>query len=429
MRLFSSEELQIADSFFIRTEPLQPKKIDFNNPYFTQPKTANKEHILNVCEELRGITAEHLYVHVPFCPTHCLYCHYPTITNQHSPENQTKFIQQVESEWEQYQNIGVEFSGLKTIHIGGGTPNCLSSENLDYLTNRLNTTFAPTVEFAVELYPSPDDLTEEKFEILAKNGVNRVSIGIQTFNYAVNERNRRIKQKPEDLIRAIKLAKQFFNNVSIDLLYGQKDQTLDVLESDCEIALDLELNSVYLYQTRELIGKKLLELQKALNIFLSFFATRGYEIVSFDQVIKKRNSDGFCAHRSGRSLSENLLAVGPGAVSEMGEFIFKTVDPIQYAIKPRIDYQSVVKRSDRTRKLEYLNRALRHYNIPGINGALLTDYRNRFGDISPLNEFHNEITSLKENKLILIDEDRIEITDLGMLFTQSINNYLLGHYK
>ena len=101
------------------------------------------------------------------------------------------------------------------------------------------------------------------------------------------------------------------------------------MEQDFEIVLELEINSIYLYQTRELIGKRLIELQKALNKFLNYFSTRGYEIVSFDQVIKKRNTDGFCAHRSGRSLSENLLGIGPGSVSEMGEYIFKIVPSTQ----------------------------------------------------------------------------------------------------
>ncbi|MDH5546987.1 MAG: radical SAM protein [Gammaproteobacteria bacterium] len=429
MEIFSDRVLEEVNTFFDKATPINPQQIDFKNPYFTQPKHAVKEQLSDPKSLLAGLSADHLYVHVPFCATHCLYCHYPTLTNAHSPENQLTFLENIEKEWNEYQEIGVDFSKVKTVHIGGGTPNCLDPDNLERLTKNLSEIFKPSIEYAAELYPSPYDLTEEKFQILANNGVDRVSIGIQTFNYAINERNRRINQKPEDLFRILKLAKQYFNNVSIDLLYGQKEQTLDDLSKDFEITRELEINSVYLYQTRELIGKRLIELQKALNMFLKYFSSHGYEIVSFDQVIKKRNNDGFCAHRSGRSLSENLLGIGPGSVSEMGEYIFKTVSPEVYANQPGIDLDSVVKRSERTQKLEYLNRAFRHFNTPGINGMLFEDYRKRFGIDSPVDDFPEEIEFLKNNKLIAIDNSQIEITNLGMLFTQPINNYLLGHYK
>jgi coproporphyrinogen III oxidase-like Fe-S oxidoreductase len=409
--------------------PLSPKQIDFKNPYFTQPKDAERDGEVNLRQSVAGASIQHVYVHVPFCATHCTYCHYPTITNGHSHAAQETFVRQVEEELDGPIRSVVDCSNVKTVHIGGGTPNCLSEANLDRLIRRLNETFRPSQELAVELYPSVDDLDEAKFQMMRAAGVTRVSLGVQTFDDRVNEQNQRLHQRRDDVMTLIRHAQNYCENVSLDLLYGQRGQSQEVLADDCVIAADLGVNSIYLYQTRQLMHKAGVDLMSGLNLFLCHFASNGYEIVAFDQVIKRRNSDGFCEHRSGRSLSENLLGVGPGAVSEIDAYIFRNRDPGAYARHGSgLADGAIVKRSGRTLRAEYLNRALRHYNAPGLNGTLTSAYKDRFGT-DLVDDFDVELQTLSNLDLIRYDGEKVEVTELGMHFTQHINYLLLGHYK
>jgi oxygen-independent coproporphyrinogen-3 oxidase len=429
MKPLAPELLDSVNRALSAVRPLNPIQIDFRNPYFTQPKNAERRGPADLYERLAGTPVQHVYVHVPFCATRCTYCHYPTVTNVHTEAAQQTFLGHVDEEIDFQLQSGLDLSRVMTVHVGGGTPNCLSAPNFDRLLRRLQSAFHPRHELAVELYPSSVDLNEGTFQLMQAAGVNRVSLGIQTFDEAVNERNQRINQPRNDVIPLIGHAKRYCDNVSLDLLYGQKGQTLAVLEEDCRIVHQLDVNSVYLYQTRELMHRAGTELMLALNSFLCFFFEHGYEIVAFDQVIKKRNSNGFCEHRSGRSLSQNLLGIGPGAVSEIDAYIFRNRDPEAYGRNGfGLADEAVVKRSDRIRRAEYLNRALRHYNDPGVNGMLLSRYKERFsGDV--LVDFSDELRAWHSLELIQHDDEKIEITDLGMHFTQHINYLLLGHYK
>lgn len=430
MERLSAEELEKTRCALERHRPLKASSIDFKNPYFTQPKhTLKRDAPPDVATELRDAVVKHVYVHVPFCATKCRYCHYPTLTNDHSDENQRRFVATVDAEIKHYRDSGLDLAGVSTVHVGGGTPSCLDDEHLTRLLTILQDTFHPATELAVELYPTRNDLTASKLEIMRGHGVNRLSIGIQTFDDRVNEQNRRTNQDRATALELTQLAKAYCANVSIDLLYGQVGQDLAMFAEDCAVATELDVNSIYLYQTRELIHKNAVELQLALNLFLKHFEDEGYDIVSFDQVIKRRNSDGFCEHRSGRSLSENLLGVGPAAVSEIGELIFRNQAPASYGdsgVGP--DPSSVVRKEGRTLRAEYINRALRHYNYPGLNGTWLSKYRERFAS-NMVDDFRFELDALRTLGLVQFDHERIEVTDLGMHFTQHINYYLLEHYK
>ncbi len=411
-------------------KPIKQKNIDFTNPYYTQPKSIQKSGAtLSFLRQIQGTPIQHVYIHVPFCMTNCLYCHYPKTVGHHSAETQTSFLDNLEREIAYYREQ-FDFTQLKTVHIGGGTPNILDDPQFERLLRVTAESYRPREEFAVEVYPAASILSEERLALMKQYGVDRVSIGIQTFDDAVNEQNRRFQQPAAVSKKLTRLAANYFGNVSIDLLYGQKTQTFSVLLDDLAAADELGVNSIYLYQTRELIKNHALELQHALNAFLTFYRERGYQIVSFDQVICKRNSNGFCAHRSGRSKGEKLLGLGPGAVSEVDPYIFRTVSPLQYDScgENMIDLMSVVEKTPEVLKREFFNRSLRHFNRCDVNGLLRRDYTERFGrDVE--DDLGETVSLLADEGLVTVGDDRIEITDLGMLFTQQINYLLLEHYK
>ncbi len=428
--IFVEERVKAVNERFHALQPINQKNIDFTNPYYTQPRFSKKHDAKwSFLDDIQGTAIQHLYIHVPFCMTNCLYCHYPKTVGHASAATQSSFLDNLEREIAFYHEK-FDFSKLKTVHIGGGTPNILDGPHFDRLFRLVGEHYRPTEEFAVELYPAASILSEDRLALMKDSGVDRVSIGIQTFDDSVNKQNRRLQQPASVSKALVHGATRYFDNVSIDLLYGQKAQTFSLFLDDLAAADELDVNSIYLYQTRELIKNRTIDLQRALSAFLTFYRERGYDVVSFDQVIRRRNSNGFCAHRSGRSKGEKLLGIGPGAVSEIDPYIFRTVAPSQYdpGTENLIDPTSVVEKTQEVLKREFFNRSLRHFNRCDVDGLLRSDYTERFGsDIE--DDLGATISLLAEEGLITASDDRIEITDLGMLFTQQINYLLLEHYK
>ena len=181
-----------------------------------------------------------VYIHIPFCDTICSYCDFCKFLKNDEWVN--KYFKTLKKE------IGNKYRGeiLDTIYIGGGTPSCLNLEQLTKLFNIIKIfNKSDIIEFTFEC--NIENITEEKLKLLYKNGVNRLSIGIQTFNENyLNFLNR--NHTKEDIIKKINLAKEIgFKNINIDLIYGIPNQTLEELNNDLDEFLKLDINHISTY--------------------------------------------------------------------------------------------------------------------------------------------------------------------------------------
>ncbi len=192
-----------------------------------------------------------LYLHLPFCTGKCLYCAYITLPNQ-SKEFIDEYLDAVEKEidlllkFPNLQNVIVN-----SIYIGGGTPTYLSVAQLDRTFQLLKTKFnvKESIEITVEAGPETlvDSGGKEKWEILLRNGANRLSIGFQTFNDDILKLLRR-RHNSRQAINSYNLAKEAgFKNINIDLIPGLPDQTLEIWQNDLEQVGKLEPASVTCY--------------------------------------------------------------------------------------------------------------------------------------------------------------------------------------
>lgn len=183
---------------------------------------------------------KHLYIHIPFCKHICSYCDFCKLLKI------DKFIEDylkgLEKEINEYYN-GEE---LETIYIGGGTPSCLNSNELNKLFNILKKIkLKKDYEFTFEVNPS--DITEELINILVLNKVNRISIGIESFDtdkLGFMERNSNytdIKEK----IEMIKL--KGIKNINLDLIYGIPGETLKILKKDLKLLTKLKPTHISTY--------------------------------------------------------------------------------------------------------------------------------------------------------------------------------------
>jgi oxygen-independent coproporphyrinogen III oxidase len=180
-----------------------------------------------------------IYIHIPFCNTICSYCDFCKMHYNESWAND--YLKELEKEIKKnYKNELVS-----TIYIGGGTPSALLDYQIENLLKILNIFNVNNPEITFEC--NIENITKSKLEILKKYKVNRLSIGVQTFNPKLLEFLNR-NHDEDMIINVIKDAKELgFNNISIDLIYGLKDQTLNDLEIDINKYLELDINHISTY--------------------------------------------------------------------------------------------------------------------------------------------------------------------------------------
>ena len=177
-----------------------------------------------------------LYIHIPFCKQACHYCDFHFST---SIRKKGELVNMLCEEIRLRKN---ELPGkqLDTIYFGGGTPSLLSSEELKLIFDVVKANFEVRKDAEVTLEANPDDLTLENLKTFKDAGINRLSIGVQSFFEEDLQLMNRAHNAKEAL-ESIQMAKQFFENISIDLIYGIPGMSKERWKANIETALSLEL--------------------------------------------------------------------------------------------------------------------------------------------------------------------------------------------
>lgn len=180
------------------------------------------------------------YVHIPFCTQICYYCDFSKVFIKNQPVDD--YLQALIAEFRSY-----DIKQLKTLYIGGGTPTAITAPQLDYLLTELSKELDLSVleEFTIEA--NPGDLDAEKVAVLKKSAVNRISLGVQTFNDKHLKQIGRSHNEGQiyETIDSLKAAG--FHNISIDLIYALPGQTLDQVKENVAKALALDIPHLSLY--------------------------------------------------------------------------------------------------------------------------------------------------------------------------------------
>ena len=210
-----------------------------------------------------------LYIHIPFCASRCIYCgFYSTVPTKKKNERlsvEERYVNAICHEMElraekNRDNSGERIGGLSTIYLGGGTPSQLSFESLQKIfqtidkvyhiglerdTENNTCTTATPIEITMEC--NPDDITEEFAQNLRSLPINRISMGAQTFS---DERLRFLHRRhtADEVETAVKRLRNVnIKNISVDLMFGFPNETLEEWKEDIErlLALDIEHISAY----------------------------------------------------------------------------------------------------------------------------------------------------------------------------------------
>jgi oxygen-independent coproporphyrinogen-3 oxidase len=175
-----------------------------------------------------------IYLHIPFCRQACHYCDFHFSTNLKLRSEMIKAMDKEISLRRKYLN-----ENIKTFYLGGGTPSILSESELEALFSSIhdNFHFSPGAEITLET--NPDDISDEKLQFWKSMGINRLSIGIQTFNDGLLKYLNRIHTGKEALESVEKARRHGFDNLSIDLIYALPAEDHDIWKNDVKTAITL----------------------------------------------------------------------------------------------------------------------------------------------------------------------------------------------
>ncbi|WP_434170076.1 radical SAM family heme chaperone HemW [Streptococcus agalactiae] len=278
-----------------------------------------------------------VYVHIPFCTQICYYCDFSKVFIKNQPVD--AYLQALIREFRSY-----DITELRTLYIGGGTPTSISAVQLDYLLTELtrDLNLNTLEEFTIEA--NPGDLTVDKIEVLQKSAVNRVSLGVQTFNDKHLKRIGRSHNEAQIYSTIDDLKTAGFQNISIDLIYALPGQTMDDVRSNVAKALSLNIPHLSLYS---LILEHHTVFMNKMRRGKLHLPTEDLEAEMFEYIISEMERNGFEHYeisnftKPGFESRHNLMywdnveyyGVGAGASGYLDGIRYRNRGPIQHYLK------------------------------------------------------------------------------------------------
>ena len=266
-----------------------------------------------------------LYLHIPFCKQSCHYCNFHFSTSQNNRDEVLIAINK-----EINQKASVFNDKISTIYFGGGTPTILTEKELNTIIENILKKFDVEKNIEITIEANPDDLTKSKLSALSNSVFNRMSIGIQSFiDKELKSMNRAHDSKKA--IKSLEMARKYFENISIDLLYGLPESSLESCNYNLDFIQKFGLNHVSAYALtiepktalQSFLKKSVIEMPdeqlvydqfKLINERLTNEGFINYEVCSFAK------KDFFSQNNSAYWLRKKYIGIGPSAHSFDGNF-------------------------------------------------------------------------------------------------------------
>lgn len=183
-----------------------------------------------------------IYIHIPFCKQACHYCDFHFST---SMKKKDELIDALITELELRKNE-LQDQEVETIYFGGGTPSLLTNEELVLLIESVHKNYKVSANPEITLEANPDDLTEQRIIALSKTPINRLSIGIQSF-FEDDLKSMNRAHNAEEAEKCLEFATQYYDNITIDLIYGIPNMSLDKWQANLEKAFRFGISHISSY--------------------------------------------------------------------------------------------------------------------------------------------------------------------------------------
>ena len=190
-----------------------------------------------------------IYIHIPFCKSRCIYCgFYSTTSKELKKRYVDALIHEIRMRKDDFARLGTSLSPstTSTVYFGGGTPSSLSVCDIERIVGALESTFNGTPS-EVTLEMNPDDVTKDYIKAVRQVGINRISMGIQTFDDSRLQFIRRRHNASQAEKAVMTIREEGIHNVSIDLMFGFPNQTMDEWVTDIDKAIALHPTHISAY--------------------------------------------------------------------------------------------------------------------------------------------------------------------------------------
>lgn len=370
-----------------------------------------------------------LYIHLPWCIHKCPYCDF----NSHALRSkipEENYLLRLKTDLDN-DILLANSCLLKTIFFGGGTPSLFSGKAIKEILENVHAKIHFDEEIEITLEANPGTVEQQRFNDYFKAGVNRLSIGVQSFQDEKLKVLGRIHSANE-AVKAISVAKSAgFNNFNIDLMFGLPNQTIEDALYDLQQAIDLQPTHISWYQLtlepNTLFHAKppvlpddevIWEMQQAGQLLLEKYGYTQYEISAYAQTGKQS------LHNLNYWQFGDYLGIGAGAHSKLtktnGEIIrqWKIKNPKDYLNpeKNLIGEQKIVSTAELP--FEFMLNALR------LNQAIPFElFEQRTG--LPIALIQNELAELQSDGLIIMENNCLQKTALGEKFLNNITEKFL----
>lgn len=355
-----------------------------------------------------------IYVHTPYCDKICSFCN---MNRKQVSNNLDDYVEYLCKEFEKYGSKKyVQGKEITTIFFGGGTPTIYKEYQLEKILSTLTNNFniSSNCEFTFET--TLHNLTLKKLAIMEKYGVNRLSIGIQTFSDRGRKLLNRTYEQKEIIKRIKELKKNFKGLICIDIIYNYLDESLEEIENDAKIATELEVDSISFYSLMIHEGSNL---SKALNenklnfnyqiyrdkelhhTFLEKTLNNGYKLLEHTKITNGKDEYRYIKNINSFS---DLFAIGVGAGGRVKNIEY-------FNLNKFITFYA--KDSDFKYRVKKLSGILQYPEVK------LSDIRELTGDkIYP--EILKILQEFQKNKYIEFFEDSFKYTLDGIFWGNSI---------
>ena len=366
-----------------------------------------------------------IYIHIPFCISKCIYCDFVSVSNTTLIEKYFSYLlKEIEIYKEELKN-----SKILTIYLGGGTPSFVHEKYIVKVINKIKkyNDLKNVLEFTIEV--NPGTVSKEKFEVYKSNGINRISMGLQSTDDLILKMLGRAHNYKE-FLESYKLAREVgFDNISVDLMFGLPNQSVDDFNKSIDKVVKLNPEHISAYSLKVEKNTKLYTMIENGKLILP---DEEIDRMMYNNLIDKAEKNGYYLYeisnfsKSGLKSIHNTLYWKRTQYIGLGLSAHGFLDDIRYGNETSfLNYFNKIDKLEKPIKdfdeinfedslFEEIMLGLRL--TEGINYKKIDEkYKINF-----IEKYKNEIIELEKEEMIEINGDYLSITKKGMSISNSI---------
>jgi len=361
------------------------------------------------------------YVHIPFCTQICYYCDFSKVFIKNQPVD--SYLEHLIEEYDSY-----DIKKLRTLYIGGGTPTALSAPQLAFLLEKLTDKLDLSYLEELTIEANPGDLDQEKIAVLKDSPVNRVSLGVQTFNDRMLKQIGRSHLEKDIYENIANLKKAGFDNISIDLIYALPKQTMEDVKINVAKAIALDIPHMSLYS---LILENHTVFMNRMRRGKLPLPKEDLEAEMFEYIIAELEKAGFEHYeisnfsKPGFESRHNLMywdnaeyyGIGAGASGYVNGVRYKNHGPIRHYLQAVETGNARVQEEMLTLK-EKMEEEM-FLGLRKKSGVSKKRFEEKFG-ISFEDQYGAVVSELTEQGLLVPDRDIVRMTKQGLFLGDTV---------